>query len=75
MTPGAEGDLELLAEEQVLDHETLTATGGSNEGGHDEPDEFEHRSRIVDQQSPQIVVRTFAALHAFDRSENGVISL
>ncbi len=52
MTPGAGGDLELLAEEQVLDHETLTAAGGSNEGDQDEPDEFEHRTRIVDQQSP-----------------------
>jgi hypothetical protein len=27
-TPGAEGDLELLAEEQVLDDEALTATDG-----------------------------------------------
>jgi hypothetical protein len=40
----------------------LTAAGGSSEGGQDESDEFEHRSRIVDEQSPQIVVRTFVVL-------------
>jgi hypothetical protein len=49
--PGAEGDLELLAQEQVLEDDALTAADGSDEGGQDEPDEFEHRGRIADHDS------------------------
>jgi hypothetical protein len=56
--PGAERNLELLAEEQVLDHKTLTAADGGDEGGQDEPDKFEHRGRIVDRESRQIAVWT-----------------
>ena len=51
--PGAEGDLELLAEEQVLDDQTLKAADGGDEGGQDGPDEFEHRVRIADHDSRQ----------------------
>jgi hypothetical protein len=39
---GAEGDLELLAEEQVLEEESLAAAEGANEGGPEEADEFDH---------------------------------
>jgi hypothetical protein len=45
---GAEGDRELLAEEQVLDDQALTAADAGDEGGQDEPDELEHRGRIAD---------------------------
>ena len=44
-TPGAEGDLELLAEEQILNEEALTAADGGDEGGQEEPDKFEHQLR------------------------------
>ena len=47
----AKGDLELLAEEQVLDDEALMAADSSDEGGQKEPEEFEHRGRIADPRS------------------------
>ena len=62
--PGAEGDLELLAEEQVLDDEALTAADGGDQGSQDEPDEFEHRGRIVDHDSRQDRRTDFATLQA-----------
>ncbi len=37
---GSEGDLELLAEEQVLDPKAPTAADGGDEGGMYERDEF-----------------------------------
>ncbi len=43
----AEHDLELLAEEQVLEEEALTAAGSMSEGGQEEADEFDHRDRIA----------------------------
>ena len=46
-----EGNLELLAEKQVLNDEVLTAADGGDEGGQDEPEEFEHRGRIADPRS------------------------
>jgi len=49
-TLGTEGNLELPAEKQVLDDEALTADGG-DEGGQEEPDDFEHRGRIADPRS------------------------
>lgn len=49
--PGAEGALELLAQEPVLDDGALTAADGGDEGGQDEADEFEHRGRIADHDS------------------------
>jgi hypothetical protein len=48
---GHGGNLELLAEKQVLHDEALTAAGGGDEGGQEEPDEFEHRGRIADPMS------------------------
>ena len=63
-TPGAESDLELLAKEQVLDDKALTAVDGGDEGGQNEPDEFEHRGRIADHKSLQLLVRPFAPLQA-----------
>ena len=61
LVPGAEagpvlateGDLKLLAQEQVLEEEALAAAEGGDEGGQDEPDEFEHRGRIADPMSRQ----------------------
>jgi hypothetical protein len=46
-------DSALPAEAQVLDDQALTAADGGGEGGEDEPDEFEHRGRIADQDSRQ----------------------
>jgi len=43
-----EGDLELLAEEPVLEEETLAAAQGVDERGQEEPEEFDHRGRIAD---------------------------
>jgi hypothetical protein len=43
-----ESDLELLAEEQVLEEEPLAAAQGVDERGQEEPDEFDHRGRIAD---------------------------
>ena len=43
-----EGDLELLAEEQVLEEEALAAAQGIDECGQEEPEEFDHLSRIAD---------------------------
>ena len=40
---GAEGNLELLAEEQVLEEEALTAAEGVSNGGQEKADEFDHR--------------------------------
>jgi hypothetical protein len=54
--PGTEGDLELLAEEQVLDDDALTAADGCDEGGEDEADELEHRGRIADSMSRKIAI-------------------
>jgi len=54
--------LELLAEKQVLHDEALTAADGGDEGGQDEPDEFEHRGRIADPMWPKIAKRPFAPL-------------
>ena len=48
-TLGAKGDLQLLAEEQILDDEAPTAADGGDDRGKCEPDEFEHRGRIADQ--------------------------
>jgi len=48
---GTEGNLELLAEKQVLHDEALTVADGGDEGGQEEPDEFEHRGRIADPMS------------------------
>jgi hypothetical protein len=39
---GAESDLELLAEEQVLDEEALAAAESASEGGQEEAEEFDH---------------------------------
>ncbi len=39
---GAEGDLELLAEEQVLEEEALAAAERASEGGQEEAEEFDH---------------------------------
>jgi hypothetical protein len=43
-----EGDLELLAEEQVLEEEALATAQGVDESGQEEPEEFDHRGRIAD---------------------------
>ena len=37
--PGAADDLELLAEKQVLDHESLAAANGADDDGQDEADD------------------------------------
>ena len=52
-TLGTEGNLELLAEKQVLHDEAPTAAGSGDEGGQDEPHEFKHRGRIADPMSPR----------------------
>ena len=41
-TLATEGDLELLAQEQILDEETLVAAEGAGEGGEEELEEFDH---------------------------------
>jgi hypothetical protein len=41
-------DLELLAEEQVLEEEALAAAQGVDERSQEEPEEFDHRGRIAD---------------------------
>jgi hypothetical protein len=41
---GAECDLELLAEEQVLDEEALAAAESASKGGQEEAEEFDHPS-------------------------------
>jgi hypothetical protein len=39
---GAEGDLELLAEEQVLKEQALAAAESASKGGQEEAEEFDH---------------------------------
>ena len=63
-TLGTPGNLELRAEEQVLHHEVLTATDGGDEGGQDEPEEFEHRGRTPIQCHSEIARGLFAPLQA-----------
>jgi hypothetical protein len=46
-----ECDLELLAEEQVLEEEALAAAEDAGEGGEEEPEEFDHPRQ--DRRSPQ----------------------
>jgi hypothetical protein len=60
--PGAEGDLELLAKEQVLDGQGLTAADGGDEGGQDEPVEFEHLGKSPITTRDRLAGRTFAPL-------------
>src|SRR5262249_9581817 len=59
-TLGTPGNLDLRAEEQVLHHEVLTATDGGDEGGQDEPEEFEHRGRTPIQCHSEIARGLFA---------------
>jgi hypothetical protein len=40
--PGAESDLELLAEEKVLEEETLVAAEKAGESGDEEPEKSDH---------------------------------
>jgi hypothetical protein len=60
--PGAEGDLELLAKEQVLDGQGLTAADGGDEGGQDKPVEFEHLGKSPITTRDRLAGRTFAPL-------------
>ncbi len=53
---GTDGNLELLAEEQVLHDEAPTAANGGDEGGQHKPDEFKHRGRIADPMFAKITV-------------------
>src|SRR5262249_27088840 len=43
-----EGDLQLLAEEQVLEEEALAAAQGVDERGQEKHEELDHRGRIAD---------------------------
>ncbi len=57
--PGAEGDLELQTEEQVLDEEALAPAQDAGECGEDELEKFDHRGRIADRCSPRGGAQTF----------------
>ncbi len=57
-----EGDLELLAEEQVLEEEALATAQGVDESGQEEPEEFDHRGRIADRRHLAGGAQTFAPL-------------
>src|SRR5262249_61912135 len=50
-TLGTEGNLELLAEEQVVHDEALRGADGGDECVEEELDEFEHRGGIADPRS------------------------
>ena len=52
-----ESDLELLAEEQVLEEETLAAAQGADERHEEEPEEFDHRGRFADRRHLAGLVR------------------
>jgi len=45
-----------------------TAAAGDDEGGEDEPDEFEHRGRIADPMSLQDRRTSFLALQPYEDS-------
>jgi len=57
-----EGDLELLAEDQVLEEEALAAAQGVDERGQEEPEEFDHRGRIADRHHLAGRPQTYAPL-------------
>ncbi len=67
LVPGAEArptlatecDLELLAQEQVLEEEALAAAQGVDERGQEEPEEFDHRGRIADRRHLGGAAQTF----------------
>jgi hypothetical protein len=61
-TLGAEGDLELLAEEQVLEEEPLVAAEKAGESGNEEPEKFDHSGRIADRDRPARAGQTSAPL-------------
>ncbi len=44
---GSESDLELLAQEEILEKEIVMAAEGSRKGAEQEPEEGEHRNRIA----------------------------
>jgi|SRR5215472_8310696 len=77
LVPGAEagtvltteGDLELLAEEKVLEEEALVAPEGADERGEEKTEEFDHPGRMADRHHLLGGWRsTFAALHGSLRS-------
>ncbi len=60
-----EGDLKLLAWEQVLEDEALATAEDTAEGGQEELEDFDHRGRIAQSMHPRRYgAQTFALLHA-----------
>ena len=57
-----EGDLELLAEEQVLEEDALAAAQGIDERGQEEPEQFDHRGRMANRHHLAGQAQTFAPL-------------
>src|SRR5487761_1187533 len=46
--PGAEGDLELLSEEEVFEKQVMPAAKSPRYDGEQKPEKFEHQVRITD---------------------------
>jgi len=46
--PGAEGDLELLPEEEVFEKQVMPAAKSLGHDGEQKPEKFEHHVRIAD---------------------------
>ena len=73
--PGAEGDLELQTEEQVLDEEALAPAQDAGECGEDELEKFDHRGAgsPIDAR-PRGGAQTFALLQpSLDFSSRNVL--
>ncbi len=65
------------SEEQVVHDEALTAVDCGDEGGKEEPDEFEHRGRIADPRSRRDRRTVFCpatTLGPPDRVDRGVVT-
>ncbi len=62
---GTERDLELLAEQQVLEDEALTAAEGASKGGREEADEFDHPRQDRRSSPPPPEPASFCPLQLF----------
>ncbi len=68
--PRAECDLELVAQEQVLDHKVVPLTEKGSQSREEDAKEFKHPGRVADQAG-----RCFARLHPLEAAEPVHINL
>ncbi len=66
--PGSEGDLELLAQEEILEKEVVLVAEASGKRAEQEPEEGEHRIKIAGLASASSPVLSFAPLRCPGRN-------